>query len=324
MSVAWLRCVAGADLGLGHLMRSIALLEAAGERGFEPTVVADVVAGTRAAVHLAVGWLAPGDEGWLDDVRAGDLVVLDGTSGIPGAEAIAPTCAERGARVLLVDEDDRPTPDGVHVRVAPDWTEVPSSLARSGARVLTGPAHALVRREVVARRRPRRGHGSALVVSMGGSDVAGASGAVVRAALAVGWGPIELVLGPAAPDADGVGGLDEVRLHRGPPSVAEVLDGADAVVVSGGNTAWEVCCMGLPAVVVAVAPDQHRAIELLDRDGAAVVVDWQDATQGQAELVHALRGLTDPARRSALAAAARSLVDGEGARRCLDAALGAA
>jgi UDP-N-acetylglucosamine--N-acetylmuramyl-(pentapeptide) pyrophosphoryl-undecaprenol N-acetylglucosamine transferase len=91
----------------------------------------------------------------------------------------------------------------------------------------------------------------------------------------------------------------------------DLLAAADAYVGrAGGSTVAELALAGLPSVLVPlpIAPDDHqrRNAEVLERVGAAVIVDDPDCTGARLdELLDPLLG--DPARLAAMAGAARGV-----------------
>ena len=317
MRRCWLRAEAGASVGLGHLMRSVALLEAAEAHGFAPVVVADVDAAVREGVRTAfadVRWLPTAGEDWISELSPGDLIVLDGVQD-PGRLVAA--SAARGGSVLLVDEGPAPAPAGTTLRVAPDWDAEQPAVHQPELLVLAGPEHALVRSQVLEHRRRRSLDGETLAILLGGTDVAGGTTAVARHALDAGFRRLLVVLGPHAAIAPELDADERVEVHRSPTSVPAVLDEADAAVVAGGNSAWEVCCLGLPAAVMAVVPDQVRTVELLARAGAAIPLGAEPAER----LPGALAQLRRQEVRRSIADAAWSIVDGLGGGRVVARAL---
>ncbi len=114
-------------------------------------------------------------------------------------------------------------------------------------------------------------------------------------------------------------GLTATRL-TGVTEVAEVLARFGLAVSAAGSTAWELCALGLPALLVPVAANQAPVAAHLADAGAALAwpeLDLADAGAGPvAEVVAAARALADDDRaRHQLATRARRVVDGLGAVR---------
>jgi RimJ/RimL family protein N-acetyltransferase len=109
------------------------------------------------------------------------------------------------------------------------------------------------------------------------------------------------------------------RLLVEPADLPDWLRWADLAVSAGGTTVWELCALGVPALLVTAADNQRPNVVALARAGAALdlgeVAELDPARIGQA--VAALAG--DAAARGAMAERGRELVDGQGTRRVLTA-----
>ncbi len=189
-------------------------------------------------------------------------------------------------------------------------------------RLLLGPRYALQRREfreldVPAREVPAQAR--RVLVTLGGSDPDNVS-ALVLDALALLPEPLEVqvLLGGANPHRASLE-RPGVELVTDARDVPERMLWADLAVAAAGGTAWELARTGTPQVTIVIADNQRPAGDALKADGLAVVLGWHaDLTpQAIAEAVSALAG--DASRRAELAARGRALIDGQGARRVLEA-----
>ena len=106
-----------------------------------------------------------------------------------------------------------------------------------------------------------------------------------------------------------------IELHENVTDMASLMATCQVAVSAAGSTLWELCVMGLPCVVLSIAPNQ-RPLAQAAAD-AAVAVDL-----GRAEdvfpkpLQQALQNLIDdPSARQDQALKGRALVDGQGAVR---------
>lgn len=89
---------------------------------------------------------------------------------------------------------------------------------------------------------------------------------------------------------------------------------ADISINAGGSTCWELLCLGVPMVVLALSDNQRLNPPALEAAGLAVTADGFDAAVDAAAML-----LTDPARRGTMAATGMELVDGHGAHRVAEA-----
>ncbi|MGH9226790.1 MAG: GNAT family N-acetyltransferase [Acidimicrobiales bacterium] len=281
-----LRADGGPGIGVGHLARCLALAEAWVDRGGVATLVSD-----SPPPHWARRFRSEGVE-----VRApgtsplgGDWVVVDGYH-------LGSVRPEAGCRLLVVDDHGQAgTAEGAHLVV--DQNLGATAGPYGGARdVRLGPRYALLRREFRLRRdevqRDQPDHATRLVVAIGGAPVQRDTQMVTTAL------------------ADPRLAHFTVTRLEGVDDVASVLAGADLALSGSGSTSWELCCMGVPAVLVPLAANQAPLAAALARAGIALAATRDDDLAGLvADLAH------DPARRRTMAGRGRALVDGRGARR---------
>lgn len=191
---------------------------------------------------------------------------------------------------------------------------------------LIGPRFALLRPEFAALReyslqRRRRPELKRLLVTMGGVDQPNATGRVLDALSETNLpGDVEItvVMGASAP------WLEEVRRRaRRMPFTTEVvvnitdmarrMADADLAIGAAGSTAWERCCLGVPAIMVILAENQRAIANALVASGSAILLD-QNAIVDQ--LVRILNKLVGPDERlQSLAENARTICDGRGTPR---------
>jgi UDP-2,4-diacetamido-2,4,6-trideoxy-beta-L-altropyranose hydrolase len=304
------RCEGGPRIGLGHVMRSIALAQAVRARGARTVFAmsdgpaADLAAryGFRVAPlrSPAPAALAPLSE------RA-DWVVLDGYH----FGELYPSLRRQGVRVCAVmDQPPRPPADLV---VNPNLSARP---VRQPA--LCGARFALLREEFRrARREPRRGPWRVLVM-FGGSDVAGLT------SRALGWlaragdlPPLEItaVVGPLARGRSAITRAADrcgARLLVAPSDLPAVMAASDLAVTAAGSSVLEMLRLGVVPLMVTVADNQRGIARAVQRAGAGLDLGPAEALRGEAlpaALTSAVRT------RRTMAAAGRRLVDGQGALR---------
>lgn len=173
---------------------------------------------------------------------------------------------------------------------------------------------------------PSSGTAPRALVVMGGTDAAGLLPRVVAALAATGVpAEVDVVVPPGrAVDlpADGA-----VRFRAVPtlPDLPAAMAETDLVVSAAGTTVWELCCVGVPMALVRAADNQTEGYRTVVAAGAAAGLGGTDDLAGREPAAAVLRALlTDPGRRDALADRARTVVDGEGANRIVDAIAAAA
>lgn len=325
-----LRADGDAARGLGHLVRSLALGHAWVEAG--GTVTLATVGGTEGveaeldrleATTVAV----PGPPGCGADASATRAVahdhdaawlVVDGEQ-FDGAYLTAVRAPR--TRVLCIEDFGRA---GTDVDLVLDQNLGAGAERYPGAdpaRLLLGTRYLLLRPPFAAGRTglgapaPPAGR---LLVFLGGSDPDGTTPRVVEALhrLGSGWA-IDVVVGahataPTVADP-------RFRMLRGVDDMAGLMAGADLAIVAAGGAMWELLAMEVPTLSFARNPLQAEVVTDLEARGAVVAlgppVDLEpDRLVAEVESLAA-----DPGRRSALASAGRSIVDGRGAHRVVTA-----
>jgi UDP-2,4-diacetamido-2,4,6-trideoxy-beta-L-altropyranose hydrolase len=184
-------------------------------------------------------------------------------------------------------------------------------------RLLLGPRYAILQREYAnlhSAMVPRVGDPRRVFVFFGGSDTTDETSKALRALEApqLAHLAVDIVLGANHPASQAVATLVARRpgttLHGDLPSLAGLMFRADLAVGAGGITTSERLCMGLPSIVITLAPNQEGPISSLAEEGA-VIWAGRAALVSVAELVAAIVHAVNT--RSAVP----RMVDGRGAVR---------
>lgn len=282
-----IRADGGPGIGVGHLSRALALVQAWNDRHGDAVLVTKDIPEFWARQFLAEGCtiVDPTDPPGGSDWRAVDGYRLGGARSAP-----------QGSRLLLIDDRDGSGTAGADADLVLDQNlGVDRGFYPAARDVLTGPRYCLLRRGIASCSPPAhepKTRRQVLVV------LGGAPSPAVRALGAA------VVADPRLADLD-------MRVLQGGEDIAAALDAADLAFAAAGTISWELCSRGIPAVLVSVAPNQDPVATELSRLGAASFVP----TKAEAVVEGLLALLGDPARRQRMASVARSLVDGLGARR---------
>jgi RimJ/RimL family protein N-acetyltransferase len=156
---------------------------------------------------------------------------------------------------------------------------------------------------------------------MGGSDARNLTARVLDALALPGFEDLEatVVVGGSSPHFERLQKRSpqtgrRVTLLSDASNMTELMAAADLAISGAGSTCWELCRMGLPALLIDVEPNQTRVAKDLDRRGCAVYLGDRSVTAEQiAERLRSL--LISSEMRYALSCQGRELVDGNGARR---------
>ncbi len=137
---------------------------------------------------------------------------------------------------------------------------------------------------------------------------------------------LDVVLGQANPHRKRIEALlanhPQVQLHQGLPSLAGLMAQADLAIGAGGVTSWERACLGLPALVASLAPNQNEVIRQLAAAGAVVDLGTADDITPALVREQVCTLLANPEQLARLSRQAAGISDGWGSTRVAAAMLG--
>lgn len=347
-------CDGGGPLGVGHVMRSLALAEAAVAAGHEVVVAGcfegSFVQGQLGAAPVEVVRLpAPLADGDLRPVidlvprLHPDVLHVDSYEA-PGRLRELLTSPEEA---ILSDAVLSNVEDGTFGRRPADVVIDPTLGAELSPRpddgstlLLRGSRYTPIRLRVIAARRTDEigtSFGDVarnVLVVMGGTDPVGLAPAVVellaRTGLALEVTAIAVGVNAKRVRVAARGSALSVNVLPPVDDLAARMSGQDLVISAAGTSVWELCCIGVPMAVLWAVDNQREGYDRVVAAGAAVglggpeLVGPQLARQhpvgsdpvGHERAVGQLRAvLTDSRARAAMMLAARHAVDGLGAWR---------
>lgn len=321
------RADGGAQLGMGHVFRSLAIADALREQVHADVAFlmsAELPDGIRTVSRhgypvRAVDGSRPED--FLEHVRdfAPSIVVNDlrtlpavylralshlgcTTVNLVDTPGDLETTEHYEQLIVSVMKEDRETPEGFYA----------------------GPEYAILREQFRGKTKVVRERARQVLLSFGGSDPQGLTLLAARALAAL---PprVELlaVTGPAfafhreleeaLAEAPG-----RVRVVREAGHIAELMLEADVMVGSGGMSVYEIAALGTPGVILAQNAREDERMRQFARHGTIRYLGLgTEVAEGQ--LQEAVRGLLEDAdARRAMSARGRALVDGRGAERAVD------
>jgi UDP-2,4-diacetamido-2,4,6-trideoxy-beta-L-altropyranose hydrolase len=192
-------------------------------------------------------------------------------------------------------------------------------------RLLLGSRYTLLRKEFNAYRNWARevsSRGTQILLTMGGSDPKDLTPRILAAlaGLPIDDLQIRVVVGGSAENRSGIAKEAEkfpgrVEVLSNIANMAELMAWADVAIAGAGTTCWEMCLLGVPAILVVVAENQRFIAEHLAKIGAAVNAGLAESLDCSvfAQLTAVL--LENGDRRFKMSQAARQLVDGLGSER---------
>jgi spore coat polysaccharide biosynthesis predicted glycosyltransferase SpsG len=313
------RCVfrfaAGPRIGFGHLMRARALAACL------DVDVAVSVRGGQAAREAArmIGPIVDGAEA----LRSADVLILDDPSPAQGRRWVA-RARRAGIRSVSVHDDAR-----THAADLVICGSLGTPRPATAAALLHGTRFYLLDRQIAGLRAGRGRVPAAfaalpahpmprprILVALGGGQHVRRIAQPLVNAIVRRRPDVEVIVaagfsGRARPPLDGAVWLSSRS------GLAQALAASDVAVVAGGVTLYEACALGVPSVGLAVVPGQRHAIRACSKAGA--LLDAGDISSQPRALAAAAAGVSrllgDRALRTRTSAAARRLVDGQGAER---------
>ncbi len=333
-----LRADAGFEIGTGHVMRLLALVEAwqtaetEGEPGAVWLLGCVPMPGVRQRL-IEAGVIVydlkethpdPGDSmalSHLAEVFQPDWIVLDGYRFDADYQAAARAL---GKPLLVIDDMARHAHYHADLLLNPNVNaEVVRYTTDPDTHLLLGARYCLLRSEIQhaqsetnptekTARSPVR-----LLVTMGGAATQTLIGTALAAiaSLGTGW-ETKVVLGSATHDW---GELPGVEILRDVRAMGALMAWADLALSASGTTAWELASLGVPTLLVVVADNQVSVAQAADAAGFSIDLGWWENVS-VAQIVYALEQLAaDAQKRAAMRAAGRACVDGAGAIRVVQA-----
>ncbi|MDF5751398.1 glycosyltransferase [Spongiactinospora sp. TRM90649] len=309
-----IRCDAGPGVGVGHLVRCVALAEELGARGIEVVFLGDLGGLSWAAAQLQRRGLPlvparPGPEALGAQAAALglDSVVLDSYE-LPPETGMA--LRRAGIPVLaIIDGDTRGQSADLYLD-----QNLGAEDRHVGLPVLAGTRYVLLRDDVRRYRSVPAGGIPHVLCFFGGTDATGVTVGWLDALAETGvpFSATVIAPGPVAPPP----GLPISVL---PPTdeLPRLMAQADLVITAAGTTVWELLYLGVPTALTWVRENQLLGYHAVTKRGLAAGLG---AGNDPRSAVPTLRDLlADPGRRARYARRGRKVIDGLGRERAADA-----
>ncbi len=328
------------QIGLGHLMRCLALaqhwLQRCGPVTFalaeEVPVFAARLRNEGAGQHLlAVEPGSPADADATEALAAqlgAAWIVCDGYHFSAAYQARLKAV---GSRLLFVDDYGHGQEYCADLVLNQNLYAEPGPYVRRspGSDLLLGARYALLRREFSgypAQGRSVPAEAGRLLITMGGADPADFTSVALAALSQVTGLEALVIVGGSNPHRAQIDRA--ARALGGRASVVAAVDDmparmawADLAVTAGGSTCWELMYMGVPALVVVLADNQVAVAQAVARHGAGIDMGPSTAIDAARLGVSIAALARDQTARHEMAHVGRALVDGRGAERVTDAML---
>lgn len=336
-----LRADANAQIGVGHVMRCLALAQEWRHQGGEAVFLGRIdseplrqrLANKGCLIEsLPASHPDPRDLTtlltWLKE-RQGQRVwlVLDGYHFDAGYhQAIRAS----GWPLLIIDDYAHLPRYHADILLNPNaYADELSYRTDADTLFLLGSRYALLRKEF---RETHRGHEvrqskhpHRILVTMGGADPDNVSARAMDALQAMDCTDLDvkIIIGPLNPHRLNLAAKLKqlpfpVELLPPVANMAPLMQWADLAVSAAGSTCWELATLGIPMVVTVLADNQEHLATSLATHGAAINLGWFHAWQPAQAADRIDKLLTDQARCQQMGMTGRQLIDGLGCKRVIE------
>ena len=338
-----IRADATPRIGIGHLMRCLALAQAWKAKGSAVIFLSHCQSGylmNRIAsegfyiIPIANSYPNPDDlEFTLDflsqcqsiNPAANFWLAIDGYH---FDESYQRMVRDRGFRILVVD-DYHHLPDYsydimLNQNIGAETLDYSCSFAKS---CLLGTRYVLLRKEFLYHSGDRDTSietARNVLVTLGGADLANASLAILKGLkfLKLQNIKVKLVVGPAninlaELESNLNGSPIDYEIIHSPEDMPGLMSWADVAISAAGSTCWELAFMGIPSAVLILADNQEIIANGLEKARAALNLGRVEALTME-KFIACIRPLIESkGRRMELIRNQRKLVDGLGAERVI-------
>ncbi len=334
MQTLFIRADADSQMGTGHVMRCLAIAQAWLHQGGSVVfLMRPPGQGIRGRVEQEQARILEisSDAGSAEDAQEASRLVLENhgewlvVDGYQFGAEYQELLKASGLKVLFLDDcgvashysADLVLNQNLHASEALYQNRAPET------ELLLGARYALLRREFLSWRNWQReiaNKARRVLVTLGGSDPDNVTERVIEALKLAGQDlEVTILVGVSNPrHADlkkAAVGLARTSLVENAGNMAELMAAADLAVAGAGSTCWELCFLGLPALLIDLAENQRPVSQELDRRGVAVDLG-NSADVSPRKIADELVSLIGSSeRRATMCERGRSLIDGGGAAR---------
>ncbi len=322
-----IRCDGGARVGMGHVVRCLALADELKKLGAEVSfaMIEDEIGIAKVCrnnYNVYVLESGSSEADWMMDLLQGqapDIVVMDFRTDLPRSEVLS--WRSLGVRIATIDD---PSPRRLEAEwafyppipqiQAMDWSGFQGKLCAGWDWVLLRPEFA-----VKPVRKPHEIPN--ILVTMGGSDPFGMTLMALRALMSLEETfETRVVLGPAFCQIEELERLlanskRAFLVYKGVSDIWNLMAECDLAIASFGVTAYELAAMGLPALHLCLSDDHAQSASAFEKAGIAINLGVF-RTLNEKRLSDCVKKLlSESMNLSNMASKAETLVDGLGSKR---------
>ena len=329
--VLLVRADAGPAIGVGHVMRCIALAEAWIELGGRVVFASAVLPVPIEARIAQMGCRVVAVHGSEETVALAAEVgarfaVIDGYDIGPHYQQ---ALHNAGVHVLVVDDRGESATDAADVILNQNATARAELYTGKRGLLLLGREYTLIRREfrAIAHTRSVPETARRVLVSFGGADPANLAPVAIEALAPVSGLHVRVVVGAANPHAQQVeapaNAAAIIEIVPWLQDIAGQMRWAELAIVAAGSTCWELAACGVPMIAVPVADNQLAVSEALGELGIGIPLA-RDAVSAESLRAIVTSVMYDQIWRGNMQRKGPDVIDGRGAFRVCAALRGVA
>lgn len=322
----------GAGLGLGHLMRCIAIAEA-----FKDQDVAScfVCKNFPAGIQLIEKYgyevrPIPADSSAEEDLKKSEELLNDVDIIIADSHKFSSAyliglIQQKKIVAFLDDMMNQELPINVVIGNAYATRQAYGNLLSSNTTLLAGSEYLPLRKEFQRlSRRILTNSVNRILVTLGGEDAENITQLVVVALSGLDWNvTVDILLGVAYKHEEQLMKAlssypHKYQIHKNITDVVELFFQTDIAITAAGSTVWELAACGTPMVVIQTAQNQDKLVGYLHKNKLGLVLGWYNSLSSS-DIVRGLQSIENPQFRNMQSRKGQDLIDGFGAERISDA-----
>ena len=197
--------------------------------------------------------------------------------------------------------------------------------AEKYTRFLLGPKYIMIRNYLLGKNLKRKNNETqTILIVFGGSDYWNLTLKAVKSLETIGGNVKLLVIsGPINRHYDGIkryiyNSKCEIDLISSPRDIANVYQKTDLALTAGGSTCYELAYYGIPNLIITVADNQVNIARELDRQQVSIYLGKQNEVSGKQIKETVEKVLISESLRKKMSIKGKKLVDGQGKVRIVD------
>jgi UDP-2,4-diacetamido-2,4,6-trideoxy-beta-L-altropyranose hydrolase len=331
-----IRADADSYIGIGHVIRCLALSQAWNDCGGRSTFIAARLSQALRAmlekegINVHVTGASPGSQNDVQITRRliqrskASWVAIDGYH---FGASFQSKLKSNDYRLLFIDDNGHAEHYSADI-ILNQNLHAAGNLYKNKegyTKLLLGPQFSLLRRQFTKPSHADRQIAylaSRVLVTMGGGDQNNTTLRVIKAIMGIGSSRFntKVVIGQTNPHLNTiVRQIDNTdgnfTILKNVMNMSELMGWADLAVSGGGSTCWEMACVGLPAIVLTTFNNQKYIANRLNEKGVVVSCGWHEDVE-DTKISEAIQELSQShSRRVRMSKKGKEMIDGQGAFR---------